>query len=353
MRWYRGLDRQSRWDKDPGVARIAIFWVWLVACGDGGQGWVCSWYWGLPFCRVHNTLMTSCEQKFPQATLATLIAISTFATQTWCVIVGLLPYCTKSMSMRCWCRSSRDSFFIDIRSCILEVISWCCFALRPLLSWCTLLFLYNHCLCIMLIRLLMNLDPHKSTDPLGLSLLNIGCTVSINKYGICPSIKQSHPRLLIAVATGKKCECMWVMSSVEHWPCTRRYTLIIYASSRVTFASPSTSMTFSINWRSWRRQPGSMHLVKCFEFCSRIHIAGTCLTHFLPTEIILNCTHTSQTLVWLQMCGRSWGILPWPFHILATRLNQNVRLVQYSFHWKIFLLLVCPNSPLVLLTEIP
>jgi hypothetical protein len=54
----------------------------------------------------------------------------------------------------------------------------------------------------------MNLDPCKSTDPLGLSLCNIGCTILINKYGIHPSIKQSHPRLLIAVATGKKRECM-------------------------------------------------------------------------------------------------------------------------------------------------
>jgi hypothetical protein len=54
----------------------------------------------------------------------------------------------------------------------------------------------------------MNLDPHKSTDPLGLSLHSIGCNILINKYRIRPSTKQSHPRLLIAVATGKKRECM-------------------------------------------------------------------------------------------------------------------------------------------------
>ncbi len=65
---------------------------------------------------VCNIQRESCVQKFPRAILATLIAISTFATQTWRAIVVPPPNLLKSTSMKCLCLSSRVFFFTLISS---------------------------------------------------------------------------------------------------------------------------------------------------------------------------------------------------------------------------------------------
>jgi hypothetical protein len=129
-----------------------------------------------------------------------LIAISTFATQTCPAIVVPLPSLTKSTSMRCLCCSSKEFFFVLRSSCILAVNS-CCREESPSLTWCTSLFLYSHCLCVMDIKLLMNLAPHSSTEPLGMYQQSIGFTASIRTCDILPSTKQSHPRLSAAETT--------------------------------------------------------------------------------------------------------------------------------------------------------
>ena len=46
---------------------------------------------------MFNWCKVSCKQKFTFATLATLIAISMFATHTWRANVGLLPSTSKSV----------------------------------------------------------------------------------------------------------------------------------------------------------------------------------------------------------------------------------------------------------------
>ena len=150
---------------------------------------------------VRNNKRVSWVQKLPRATLATLIAISIFATQTCRTIVVPLPSLTKSTSMRCLCRSSKEFFFVSRSSCILAVNSCCCREESPSMTWCTSQFLYSHCLCVMDIKLLMNLAPHSSTEPLGMYWRSIGFTVSIRTCGILPSTKQSHPRLSTAEAT--------------------------------------------------------------------------------------------------------------------------------------------------------
>ncbi len=63
---------------------------------------------------LHNMRREFCVQKLPRATLATLIAISTFATQTWRAIVVPLPSLLKSTSMKCLCLFSRV-FFLTLR----------------------------------------------------------------------------------------------------------------------------------------------------------------------------------------------------------------------------------------------
>ena len=117
---------------------------------------------------VRNMRREFCVHKLPCATLAMLIAISTFATQTWRAIVVPLPSLLKSTSMKCLCLSSRVFFFTLRSSRIRSVNSCCCQEERPSITWCTSLFLCNHCLCVIDIRLLINFAPHKSTEPLGL-----------------------------------------------------------------------------------------------------------------------------------------------------------------------------------------
>ena len=117
---------------------------------------------------VRSIQRESCVQKFPRAILATLIAISTFATQTCRAIVVPLPSLLKSTSMKCLCLPSRVFFLTFISSRILSASSCCCLEESPSITWCTSLFLYNHCLCVIVIRLLMNLAPHMSIEPLGM-----------------------------------------------------------------------------------------------------------------------------------------------------------------------------------------
>jgi hypothetical protein len=84
---------------------------------------------------VCNIRRESCVQKFPRAILATLIAISTFATQTWRAIVVPLPSLLKSTSMKCLCLSSRVFFFTFISSLILSINSCCSQEERPSITW--------------------------------------------------------------------------------------------------------------------------------------------------------------------------------------------------------------------------
>ncbi len=140
-----------------------------------------------------NSHRAACEQKFPCATLATLIAIWTLATRSFSAIVGPLPNLVMSMFMKWWCCLRRDSFFVINMSCTHDVSPWCCFAVKPLLTWCTPIFLHSHCLCVILTKLLISLASHASTNPLGLYCHSIGFIASIRMYGILPSTMQSHP----------------------------------------------------------------------------------------------------------------------------------------------------------------
>ncbi len=92
----------------------------------------------------------------------------------------------KSTSMRCLCCSSKEFVFVSRSLRILAINSCCCREESPSMTWCTSLFLYSHCLCVMDIKLLMNLAPH---------------TAPIRTCGILPSTKQSHPRLSTTEAT--------------------------------------------------------------------------------------------------------------------------------------------------------
>ncbi len=160
----------------------------------------------------------------------------------------------------------RDSFFVINSSCTCDVSSWCCFVVKLLLTWCMPLFLCSHCLCVILIKLLISWAPNESTEPPGLYCRSIDFIASIRMYGILPSIMQSHPKLLIVMAIGIKHDCSQEQSSIVHWPWLERYASIILHNLGMTFALSRTSMTVSIDWRSCRRWPGSMHCVRCFEF---------------------------------------------------------------------------------------
>ena len=72
---------------------------------------------------VRNKRRASWVHVLAPAILATLIAMSTLATQTCHAIVVPLPSLVKSTSMRCLCRSCRESFFVFRRQCILAVNS--------------------------------------------------------------------------------------------------------------------------------------------------------------------------------------------------------------------------------------
>ncbi len=204
-------------------------------CEEGLSGGVC------------NYRRVSCVQKLPRTTFAMQIAISTFATQTWRAIVVLLPSFMKSTSMKCLCLSSSDALFVSRSLCILAVNSCCCQEESPSMTWCMLLFLYSHCLCVMDIKLLMNLAPHRSTEPLGLYQQSIGRTISIKIRGILPSTKQSHPRLSIANETWEYKEWDGVQSFIVRWPWASRYVLIILDRSWSTFALLSLSIMPSID----------------------------------------------------------------------------------------------------------
>ena len=71
-----------------GPAGLIIFGAWVFGCV------------GMGYIAVRSKQRVSFEQKFPRATFATLIAISTFATHTWRITVGPLPNCKKSTSMK-------------------------------------------------------------------------------------------------------------------------------------------------------------------------------------------------------------------------------------------------------------
>ncbi len=175
-------------------------------CDEGLSGGVC------------NYRRVSCVQKLPCTTFAMPIAILTFATQTWCAIVVPLPSFMKSTSIKCLCLSSSDILFVSRSLCILAVSFCCCWEESPSMTWCMLLFLYSHCLCVMDIKLLMNLAPHRSTEPFGLYWQSIGCTVSIKICGILPSTKQSNLRLSIANKMWEYQEWDGVQSFIVHWP---------------------------------------------------------------------------------------------------------------------------------------
>ncbi len=60
-------------------------------------------------------------------------------------------------------------FFFAINSSYTrDVNSWCCSAVKLLLMWCTPLFLYSNCLCVILTKLLISLAPHASRELLRL-----------------------------------------------------------------------------------------------------------------------------------------------------------------------------------------
>ncbi len=270
-----------------------------------------------------NNWRVSCVQKLPRTTFVTLIAISTFATQTWRAIVVPLPSFMKSTSIKCLCLLSSDVLFVSRSLCILAVNS-CCREESPSMTWCTLLFLYSHCLCVIDIKLLMNLAPHRSTEPLGLYWWSIGCTVSIKIFGILPSTKQSHPRLLIANETWKYQEWDGVQSFIVCWPWASRYVLIISDRSWSTFLLLSLSIMPSIDWRSCISQPGSVHWVRCLEFsCLHPHWGHLLWTLSSQSNNFELHPHQPDTC-FVTNVRKVWDILPLPFCIHPTKLSQSV-----------------------------
>ena len=125
--------------------------------------------------------------------------------------------------------------------------------------------MYNHCLCVKPMRLLINFAFQISTDPCGLYQRNIGLIETISEYGIQPSTKQSHPRLSISIEMGRNLEVGCVQSTMDYCPWLSRYALIILANLETTFTSSRTSMMVLNELGSWRTQPRSLHCARCFK----------------------------------------------------------------------------------------
>jgi hypothetical protein len=87
----------------------------------------------------------------------------------------------------------------------------------------------------------------------------------MSEYRIQTSMRQSQPRLLMLTERCKYFEFGLTQSSMVCCPWLSKYISIMSANLEATLASFRTSMMVSIELWSWSMQPGSVHLVRCFE----------------------------------------------------------------------------------------
>jgi hypothetical protein len=78
--------------------------------------------------------------------------------------------------------------------------------------------------------------PHILMDPQGLYQRNMGLIIVMSEYGIQPSTKQTHPRLLMLTERCKYFEFGLTQSSMVCCPWLSKYVSIMSANSEVTVA---------------------------------------------------------------------------------------------------------------------
>ncbi len=190
--------------------------------------------------------------------------------------------------------------FVLVSWPIFAASSLCYSAVRLSMTKCTSLFLYNDCLCVKPMRLLINFAPQLLTDPHRSYWRNIGLIKTISEYGIWPSTKQSHPRLSISIEICKKLEVGCVQSTLSHCPWLTRYALIILANSETIFALSRTSMMVWFNCGDGVLDPGLCIVYNVLNSHVCIHIEGIDLWCFLPRVKALSCSAPSRNLLGVE-----------------------------------------------------